>query len=199
MSGYNGERAKVRDNIVALLRGGYVSVADESINSMRVEPLFDAELESVNVYTRDDVPDRKHKHDVNFERNLGVIIEVLARKTESVPKPEDRADVIMGLIEDRLLPNIHLQYPPPKNLQETDQGDPGEEIVDRIELGTITEGKLPDGLVDVFGLVMECSVTYNYETKQGIVTPFETADVKYDLEGSQLPDDQAHDNFNLPQ
>lgn len=196
MSGYQQERKKIRDNVVALLRGGFTPVEDASINTMRVEPMFDTELSCINVYTRDDVPNRNHSHDVNFERQVEVLIEIMTRKTEQALIPEDSADVIAGAVEDRLLPNLHLQYPPPNNIQIGSEGTPGEEIVDRIELGPISETKVPDGLVDVFGLVIELSVTYNYETKrdfEGNAIPFVTGDVRYNLEGDQEEAEQAHD------
>lgn len=190
-------RTKVRDNLVSLLTGN--TDAGSNVFSNREEPLFEEETEAINIYTRDGEPDQTRKFENEFKRNLQVFIEVLVRKTTQVTKPEDKAEIITGQIEDIILPNHFLQYPPPVNLQFGSPQTPGPIIVDEVQLGMTTEGKTPEGLTDVASLITELKIKYSYEIKVGSVETFNTGDIHYDLEGDQSVADQAHDRISITQ
>ena len=198
MSGYTGTRKSIRDNVVSLLKGGITGVSDASISSCRAEPMYSEELKAINVYTGEDVCNTNKKYDFEFERTVELRIEIMVRRSTNII-PEDVADAIAGKIEDRLLPNKFLQYPPSENLQIGSEGDPGTEIIQEIMLQSIGEAKTAEGLEDVYALIMLFSVIYQYETLRGAAVPFETADVMYDLAGEQAVADQAHDTIELPQ
>ena len=200
MSGGQITRKKIRVNLVALL----TSFTDAGTNVFRnrAVPMFSEELSCINIYTRDDVSMLNKRFDWNFDRDVQVFIEILVKKNGESHIPEDDADVIAGQVEDRILPNQLLQYPPPDNIQvggAGTEGDPGDEIIDSIQLFQVSEEKTPEGLTDVFGLVMEFKATYNYEVLQGNIDPFVTADVRYNIAGEQAEADETHDRITLPQ
>lgn len=197
MSGYSGTRKLVRDNLKSLLTN--FTDAGANVFSFRASAAFPAELPCITIYTKDDVSKLSKKFEHCFKRDLQIFIEILVKKTSVDQIIEDTADIIAGQVENRILPNKFLQFPPPENIQSGSEGIPGSDILESIELIQIVEAKVPEGLVDVFGLVMEFRGTYEYEIYNGIVTPFETGDIQYDLAGAQNILDQAHDVIALPQ
>jgi hypothetical protein len=194
MAGYIPIRQKTRDNIKSLLLG--VTNANSNVFTNRAEPLMEEETSAVNIYTRDGSPEQTKQFEHEFKRTLQIFIEVLVRKTDIITKPEDESEIITGQIEDRLLPNHSLQYPPPENLQSASPTvTPGDEICDEIFVGNTTEGKTPEGLTDVASLITEYNIRYTYEVQTGAVVSLNTADIRYNLEGTQALADQAHDRI----
>ena len=198
MSGYGTTRKDLRDNIRLLLLN--LTSAGENVFTERVQPLFPEEVSSIVISIISDTPNRQDKIDWNYDRIIVGKIQISVRRTSSIDKPEDVADEIAGLIEDRLLPNIYMQYPPPTTIQlPGGEGDPGSEIVDNFDLQELLFAKTDEGETDVFGINMEFTAIYHYNKKQGSVVPFETANIHYDLEGEQTVADQAEDTIELPQ
>lgn len=198
MSGYNETRNNVRNNFISLLTDQ--TAAGKNVFKERAVPLFDKEVSCINIYILSDTPVRDMKIDSNYDRTLSIALEVLVRKTAAIEFPETIADQIVGAIEDRILPNTFLQYPPPNNIQlPGGEGDPGEEILSNIDVVEETFNKTPEGLNDVYGVIMELTGQYHYNKKQGAAVPFVTANIHYDLEGKQAVVDQAEDKFTLPQ
>ena len=200
MSGYTAERKFIRDTLKALLLNN--TNALENVFTSRADPLFKEEISSIVIYTPKDEPQRQNKFDWNFGRKVQVIMDITVQKSETIEFPEDEADLIAGQVENRILTNIHLQNPPPKAIQipsPGDEGDPGNEIVDRIELIDVSMTKVADGIADTSGIQMEFEAIYHYETLQGSIDPFEIANIHYNLSGQQKVVDQAEDIVNLPQ
>lgn len=196
MAGNLGIRKKVRDNFIALLKNK--TNAGGNVFSQRVEPMFDEEIAVINIYTKDDTPQYSRKHEHEFYRQLQGFIEVLVRKTATILIPENEAEIIAGQVENRIFPNEYLQYPPPENIQAGNEGTPGNEIVDWIQLGITSEGKTPKGLTDVSSMIVEFLCEYSFEVQTGSVEDFNTGDIQYDLNGEQATADQAHDRITLP-
>ncbi len=197
MSGAQVTRTWVRKNFVSLLTG--FTSAGDSVFRGRAVPMFEEELVCINIYTKDDVSRLNKKFETEFPRDLQVFVEILVKKTGKEHYPEDDADVIAGQVEDRILPNYFLQFPPPENLQSGDEGDEGPKIVESIQLMQVTDDKTPEGLVDVYGLVMEFMSTYRYAIQTGSVDVFAIGNSHYNLAGEQAVADQAEDNFSIPQ
>lgn len=197
--GYLDTRKEIRDNLVSLLNGK--TLAGSDVFSSRATPIYDGELQCINIYTPEEIPQLSKKFDHKFEREVSVLIEILVRRKTSGLKPEDKADMIAGQIENRLLPNQYLQYPPPKALQQGDEGDPGKEITNYLSLMKLGMSKTAVGIQDLYGIVMEFRTEYSYVVyiNDGKITPFEKAGAHYDLNGDQAIADQAEDLIELPQ
>ena len=200
MSGYLDTRKRVRNNLVNLLKG--FTAAEDRVFSTRATPIFEDEADCINIYVTSDTPKPNKSYDWNFKRHLSIYIEILSRFVKESELAEDKADQIAGHVENRILPNQPLQFPPARKLQETDEGDPGEVILDSISLVDVACNKTPEGLTDVYGIVLEFMGIYEYETYVPVsnrITPFETAGVTYDLEAKQEIAEQARDELTLEQ
>ncbi len=197
--GYLDTRKEIRDNLISLLNGK--TLAGSDVFSSRATPIYESELQCINIYTPEDIPKLSQKFNHKFEREVLVLIEILVHRNSSSLKPEDKADIIAGQIENRLLPNNYLQYPPPKVLQQADEGDPGSEIVNYFSLMKMGMSKTAAGSKDLYGIVMEFRTEYSYVVyiNDGNITPFEKAGVHYNLNGDQAAADQAEDLIELPQ
>jgi len=197
-TGYQQERKSIRDNLVSLLTGN--TNVGSNVFSSRSTPLFEEETSAINIYTPSDTPQRNKKFDWNYDRHVSVMIEIFVRKTEVILNPGDEADIIAGQVENRILPNVHLQVPPPTVIQLAGgEGTPGAEIVNYFEMGALTTARSVEGLVDTYGVQIECIAEYNYTKKEGTFDAFETANIHYDLKGEQQVVDQAEDEIELPQ
>lgn len=197
MAGDTLHRKIIRDGTKALLLSN--TDAGEDVSIGRATSIFKDEEPHIGIYTPEDIPQTPESHPTNFPRKIQLIIEVLVQKKAGQLVPEDVADKVMGQIEDILLPNIYLQNPPPKQLQSAPFVTPGPELVENLRLVSITDGKTDEGSQDVYGLIGEFEVIFEYERKQGNVDDFETGEATYDLEGTQEPGDMAEDEFAIPQ
>lgn len=180
MAGDTLHRKLIRDTTRDLL----LNKTDVGANVFtgRINSYYEGELPAIGIYTPTETPMPESSHPKSYPRKIVLVVEIVVQKND---KPEDVADAIAGQIEDRLLPNIYLQNPPPKSIQETNEGEPGTEIIDNIIAGEINEAKEDEGLKDVYGLIMEFEVTFTYVVKVGIVTPFETGRAEIDVDGEK--------------
>lgn len=180
MAGDTLHRKLIRDNTRLLLLGK--TDAGQNVFTGRINSYYEGELPAVGIYTPSDTPMPESSHPKSYQKKIVLLVEIAVQKNDA---PEDVADKIAGQIEDRILPNIYLQVPPPKNIQETNEGEPGTEITDNIIAGEINEAKEDDGFKDVYGLIMEFEVTFTYVVKTGIVTPFVTGRAEIDIDGEK--------------
>ena len=189
-------RIKVRDNLENLLKD---LVNDVPVYVQREIPLADDESDAINIIMLEDESEPSRKIDMRYPRNIDVSIDIFCRKLTSTDKPQDRGDTIAGLVENRILPNVFLQFPPPKHLQDPNnlEGTPGEKIVQCVSPGIVELNKVYSGLNDAVGLSINLSIEYTYEVQESYSVLCNNIHVTYNQNGTQADPDTVKDIIDI--
>ncbi|MDX1602014.1 MAG: hypothetical protein R3209_03020 [Salinimicrobium sediminis] len=138
--------------------------AGSNIFISRVNKAFIEELPGIFIYTISDTPKQTSKTMTNFDRVCINHIEILVPEISESQTIQDEADIIAGQVEDILLPNMFLQYPPPPANSYAVPTPPaaGPKIVNSIQVTDTQMARVDDTLEDVYGITLEITTEYYY-------------------------------------
>ena len=195
----SGQRKKIREAIKALLVNKTPSA--DRVWTNRPNPLSlrpgqkstREQLPAILIYTKVEDAEVFNEAPREYLRTVEVIVEVAAAMNDTI---DDTLDEYAEQIEDIILEDDSLgqdpQYP----------NDPRERVaaetrIIRTNLVIADGGEIPIGAA-----IITFEVDY-YKYSPGEPSterpPFKTADIRYNQEGKQAEEDEAHDHIDLPQ